>query len=48
MKMSKLSTVIASLTKEFGAGSISLYKDMEKVDVKRVSSGIPSLDYILG
>lgn len=42
-----LNKVLADLTKQFGANSVSLYKDMEVVDVKRVSSWLPSLDYIL-
>ena len=45
---SKLAAVISTLTKEFWQNSVALYKDMEKVDVKRISSGVPSLDYILG
>lgn len=45
---SNLTKVIADLTKEFWQGTLSIYKDMEKVDVKRVSTGIPSLDYALG
>lgn len=46
--MSNLSKIIADLTKEFGQGTLSVYKDMEQVDVKRVSTGIPSLDWALG
>lgn len=46
--MNKLNKVIADLTKEFGQGTLNVYKDMEQVDVKRVSTGIPSLDWALG
>ena len=39
MNMSNtLNKVLADLTKQFGTNSVSLYKDMEVVDVKRVSS----------
>jgi hypothetical protein len=46
--MSELKKVIADLTKTFGAGAVSIYSEMKHVEVERVSSGLPSLDYALG
>lgn len=45
--MSKLKKVLAQIQKKHWAGSAMVYKEMDKIDVSRVSSGLPSLDYIL-
>lgn len=48
MATNNLQKVLAWLTKDFGAGIVNIYADIKPVDVQRVSTGLPSLDYILG
>ena len=38
--MSNLSKIISDLTKEFGQGTLSVYKDMEQVDVRTYAKHI--------
>lgn len=43
-----LKEALAALNKKFGEGTIQKYSDMTPINVKRISSGLPSLDYVLG
>lgn len=42
-----LKKTMDDLVKKYGTGSVGIYGDMDKIDVKRISSGLPSLDHIL-
>lgn len=45
---SHLKETLDAINKKYGEGTIQKYADMKAVNVKRISSGLPSLDYILG
>lgn len=46
--MSKLDDLLKSVQKKHGATSLNFFGDLEAVKVKRISTGLPSLDLILG
>lgn len=43
-----LKAAVNALNKKYGEGTIQKYSDMKPVNVNRISSGLPSLDFILG
>lgn len=43
-----LKSAIKEINKKYGEGTIQKYSEMGKISVKRISSGLPSLDYIIG
>ncbi len=47
-KKKRLNITLKKLHKEHGAGSVNLYPEMPKLDVKAVSTGSLGLDYALG
>ena len=44
----KIEKLLANISKKYGDGSIQLFGDMDKVEIERVSTGLPSLDIALG
>lgn len=46
--MSLLAKTLKNIAKKHGEGTAMLFKDMGNVEVQRISSGLPSLDFILG
>lgn len=46
--MTNLDKAVADLNKKYGEGTIMRYKDMKPLDIQRVSSGLPSVDYVMG
>lgn len=43
-----LKTMIASINKKYGDNTIGSVKDMNKLEIERISSGVPYLDWALG
>lgn len=48
MEQKSLTSVISALNKKYGEGTIQLYGKMKAVNIDRFSSGLPSLDLIIG
>ena len=46
--MPDIKDVLKQIAKTHGDGSAMLYEDMGNIEVKRISTGLPSLDIILG